>query len=110
MNEVVLPELIGSEKQIAWAKAIRQQLIDDIAHKAQCADWEINGKFDEAGKQLRLPVAQEKHSEILRYLEFTRTWLVENICLRKEAKFWIDNRSKNWFNEVRKAYRAQNPR
>jgi hypothetical protein len=105
MKDVTLPELKGSEKQIKWAQEIRQSLLDAIKGQEQSADWDINGRCDETGKMTLLPVAAEKHDGIKASLAFRKEWLAVNVLNQADAKFWIDNRSKNWMAEARKAFR-----
>ena len=64
-----LPELVGTEKQVAWAETLRAEIFKEIADlekKAGMPAVEADGKF----------------------AEFF-VWLKS----QKEARFWIDNRS-----------------
>lgn len=83
-----LPELTGSEKQIAWALSIRQKFVDEV----------------EAIKTETLSKIREEKAE----------WFVsqadkakQNHLQKTEAKYWIDNRfdlnnidTTEWLKEV----------
>lgn len=72
-KEMDLPELTGSEKQIAWAITLRQQLLD-----------EINGISDLEKKTLlkRYGITDEDIQKIKQYIIETKT----------SAKYYIDRR------------------
>lgn len=64
-KEMNLPQLVGTEKQVAWANTLRQKFIDLT---------EENFTEEE--------LTEDEFEEI-------RIWILEN---RTEAKYWIDNR------------------
>lgn len=75
-KEMQLPELTGTEKQIAWAITIRSNLIK-----------ELSTFFTNAGEKVRVEdkklVSIDELSEAFDFILETKT----------SAKFWIDNRS-----------------
>jgi hypothetical protein len=75
-----LPQLTGSDKQIAWASDIRQQMLVAIADLRVQAKKAI--EHPERDPQGTAPVVLAVLDEILK----TRT----------EARWWIDSRNTNW--------------
>jgi hypothetical protein len=70
-----LPELIGSEKQIAWAERIRMQLLSALE--------EFYIKIIEAGEE-----TLKKHDLTLEKIDMA----VKNIQQKTSASWWIDHR------------------
>ena len=64
-----LPDLSGSEKQIAWARKIRASLLADILHEIS---------------QARRATEAQRSSR--------RAQVMEGALFRTEASWWIDNR------------------
>ncbi|GIV51810.1 MAG: hypothetical protein KatS3mg038_3729 [Candidatus Kapaibacterium sp.] len=75
-----LPQLTGSDKQIAWASDIRQQMLVATADLRAQAEKAV--EHPERDPQGTAPVVLAVHNEIIN----TRT----------EASWWIDNRNANW--------------
>ncbi len=83
-KEMELPELEGTEKQVAWANTIRQSLIDKVASFIGKGDL---GNFDNEAKQRIKDI--NNISIILDYV----------IDKKVSAEFWINNReSIKWDN------------
>jgi len=80
-NEMELPELVGSEKQIKWALQIRLEAIKEIEKqiKAQKALERLN------------PEGNPEREEYLMRLGFDD--ILKN---EKKASWWIDNRGMGW--------------
>lgn len=81
-----LPELKGSEKQVAWAMTLRQRMFDDIAKLIE-----------------KTPVQSQKMAR-----DF-KTWAVS----QAESRFWIDHRDmtvnslvREWFSSLSTAEKA----
>lgn len=73
-KEMELPELSGSEKQIAWANTLRMDFINFVKDKAE----------SEEAKKMK-GYSDENRDEVLQALDnFVRA--------NTEAKYWIDNR------------------
>ncbi|GIV50567.1 MAG: hypothetical protein KatS3mg038_1088 [Candidatus Kapaibacterium sp.] len=79
-QELSLPQLTGSDKQIAWASDIRQQMLVATADLRAQAEKAV--EHPERDPQGTAPVVLAVHNEIIN----TRT----------EASWWIDNRNTNW--------------
>ena len=83
-KEMELPELEGTEKQVAWANTIRQSLIDKVASFIGKGDL---GSFDNEAKQRIKDI--NNISVVLDYV----------IDKKVSAEFWINNReSIKWDN------------
>lgn len=83
-NEMELPKLEGTEKQVAWANTIRQSLIDKVASFIGKGDL---GSFDNEAKQRIKDI--NNISVVLDYV----------IDKKVSAEFWINNReSIKWDN------------
>jgi len=76
-QEMELPELFGSEKQVAWANTIRQNLIEAFGKVA-----ENEKALEELDKCYNIKVAKEEVLEI-------RDYIIEN---KTDARYYIDNR------------------
>ena len=91
-KEMELPELTGTEKQVAWANTLRQSFIKKMEEiDEEKLKWEVKTfKLEEFRK-----VYKEKGEEYARKvfclegIESTKMYLLEN-C--KSAVFYIDNR------------------
>lgn len=84
-KEVNLPELTGSEKQIAWAETIRmkiykenQDVIDGVMKRIQMLQEEKPEKVEKTKKQL---------DEMISF----GNWILK----KEDSRFWIDNRGNN---------------
>ena len=75
--EAGLPELQGSEKQVAWANTIRKQILDP---------WMAAIREAEA-----IPALSEKQQEALRRAKDGYAWAAGHVS----ASWWIDNRDKS---------------
>lgn len=82
-----LPELTGSEKQVAWAMKIRNEKITEIV--------ELFGLFT------RLADGNEKKTEELN----TIAKCVESIKQISDSKYWIDNRDVIGHDILKNAYK-----
>lgn len=78
-EEAGLPNLSGSEKQIAWATSIRQDLYKEAQEFIETGEKQIK----ELGEQLT-------NEQIAQFEENVRT--IEKLFEKKESKYWIDNR------------------
>ena len=78
-----LPELTGSEKQVAWANTIRLKKMEGIDAWIE----EIQRKGQLGG--IVRPADGEKYKSPLEEMQEGEKFLLENMT---EARFWIDNR------------------
>lgn len=80
MNATDMPALTGTDKQIGWAAAIRQQFIDDI---------------DRLAREGRATMEKRGMLGDPRYIAFTAGWNAElnDILTNTAAAWWIDRRS-----------------
>lgn len=76
-NSLGLPELTGSEKQIAWATTIRMKFIH-----------QINLRKETIEKKLNEPEAVDRAKRMLQSMESD----VAVLLSRTEAAWWIENR------------------
>ncbi len=75
-----LPQLTGSDKQVAWASDIRQQMLDATADlRRQAQEAVAHPERDPHGTA---PVVLAVLDEI--------------VSTRTEARWWIDNRNADW--------------
>ena len=72
-KEMDLPELIGTEKQVAWANTLRKNFIDTVEKRIENL------------KEKSKPKKAKRYSETLDYILLTK----------KEAKFYIDYRDRD---------------
>lgn len=85
-KEMELPELQGTEKQVAWANTLRQNLIDEFegieeqAYERRARRYEIKAKYAE------LPI-------VLHYILMTHN----------SAKYYIDNRDSDVYSIIKEA-------
>lgn len=75
-EELSLPELKGSEKQIAWARSLRKDALDKLRNSLRDVDKKMQRNDDEELKTLK------------EYIEITIKYMSE----QTESKFFIDNR------------------
>lgn len=76
-KEMELPELKGTKKQVAWANAIRQKLIEKVSVFLEKGEW---GNFNDEEKQ--------------RIEDINNISIILDYIIDKEisSEFWIDNR------------------
>lgn len=79
-----LPNLEGSEKQIAWAEKIRNKKLFDIYNLAEtCPKNEGFVKWNVVELSLQI---------------------LEDTINNASASFWIDNRDRNWYYDIKEFY------
>lgn len=78
-KEMELPELTGSDKQIAWANTLRQKLIDGF--ERELVDYENR----QIKSYYKMNISNIKENEIKQI----RDYILEN---KTSSKFYIDNR------------------
>jgi hypothetical protein len=72
-----LSELVGSEKQIAWAETIRKNALSDPRNEVPCVPYD-------------LPEDKKRTAEDLRVIMLRSRNRLET---EKSARWWIDNRN-----------------
>lgn len=83
INELSLPELTGSEKQVKWATSIRNKCLEKVFNNMEKAaknnyyQKDINSHIVKKAIKMALDKQNSRIKEILR---------------RTDAKWWIDNR------------------
>lgn len=89
-KEMELPELTGSEKQIAWANTLRIKLMNDLKEFAAML---LRGRnvLDYKDKILEKGLEMPEAKEMLEGIEDIIDYIIIN---KTEAKFFIDNRDK----------------
>lgn len=80
-QEMELPELTGSHKQIAWANTIRQELIEKFDKKEVTSELDISG----------INITKEEVLQVRDYILESKT----------DARYYIDNRNKYVFEIIK---------
>lgn len=91
-----LPNLNGSEKQINWAKSLREKRfkeIDEFAEKQK----EQNAKVAESHPELE-EKREKANASIDSEVAKIKRWLKSETA----ARFWIDNRDESFYDLVKK--------
>jgi hypothetical protein len=105
-KEMELPELTGTEKQIAWANTLRQKLIErfeDVTKDEETIKKFIDVKFSDlleikkefGVEYLKKLLCQEGISMVLDYILTNKT----------EAKYYIDNRDEDTLFHIKKNHK-----
>lgn len=106
IKHLTLPELKGTEKQVAWANTIRQDAIAEMKDEVVFEDWK-EGQPKRNISQLVNALTSEE--SIQSYLDGRPDFLLKNtivsmnnaldryarfleVVAETDAKFWIDNR------------------
>lgn len=93
-KELELPELSGSEKQVAWANTLRYKVIERYEKQIEKIEQSVE-KSDTKFTFYGFSTTREEFSEAMTYILETKT----------TAKYWIDNRSDNTFIDYIEEYR-----
>jgi hypothetical protein len=83
LKNLDLPELTGSQKQIAWAEDIRRKALEEALHNLCWAE-----KFKTYGRK-KFTDNTYKAIEITRERQITR---IEAVAAQTSSKWWIDGR------------------
>lgn len=83
-QELELPELSGTEKQVAWANTIRMNMVSKIS--------DIENKLKESGKRIRFYHAYKSESYITVSFESLSDMADMGFSSHTDAKFWIEHR------------------
>ena len=84
-NKMELPQLEGSEKQIAWANSLRLQFIDKLRDFLECNDEYKVKKIN------NLKVSKEVKLKVYNHLDDSK----KEFLKETSAKFYIDSRFDN---------------
>lgn len=124
-SEMELPELIGTEKQVAWANTLRMEVIENYEQQQE----EFNERIEKAKELLRrneengipnkyslsdlkLYVRGREHTNMITTKEELSDTMDYILQSKTKAEFWIDNRYKSgefWhFIEGFRKYVAEN--
>ncbi len=89
LNNLDLPELTGSQKQIAWAEDIRRKALEEVLHNLCWAE-----KFGTYGRK-KFTDNTYKAIEITKEKQIKR---IEEVVAQTSSKWWIDGR--HYFKEL----------
>jgi hypothetical protein len=98
-------ELVGTPKQIAWAEKIRTKFDDFRGLQARSLDWAVNGRPASGNQSALLP--DPDAAERVKISALVEAWLDANVSSQTSAKWWIDNRDTNFYNQASIALRAE---
>ena len=92
-KEMELPELIGTEKQIAWANTLRNKRLEQISSLREKINYHIRMEMIDTIESLNIPKKGCKTNEdmanrINQYLDKAEEYLISNT----KASYWIDSR------------------
>jgi hypothetical protein len=95
-KEMELPELTGTEKQVAWANTLRQKFIDKMESVEDAKELFRKAKFSyrEECCSIQKDTSKEYMKRLfsLENLEATKMYILEHYT---SASYYIDNRSKD---------------
>ena len=86
-QEMGLPRLSGSEKQIAWAETLRKKALEEMGQEIKEATARLEKMQRKVNGEIE-PFPTTRAEEIVAKMEQKKN----DLALEEKAKFWIDTR------------------
>ena len=94
--EAALPDLVGSEKQVAWAETIRAKILDGVKVRSEKEYKEAIARLEKAGQVEEAETQAEKEGfKSIRHAWECQNEAISRVINNSSAHWWIENRSKS---------------